>query len=57
MGELLKRRPVLLTAGAALGAAVALAVTLWAGLFGTWSVWPWLVCWLVAVNPIAFGMS
>jgi len=50
MGELLKHRPVLVTAGLALGLTVAVTVALWAGLSGVWLVWPWLVCWLFAVN-------
>jgi uncharacterized membrane protein YsdA (DUF1294 family) len=52
MGELLKRRPVLVTAGLALTLTVAVTVALFAGLFGVWSVWPWLVCWIFAVNLI-----
>src|SRR5262249_28382543 len=52
MGELLKRRPVLVTAGLALGLAMAVTVALSTGLFRVWSIWPWLVCWFFAVNVI-----
>jgi uncharacterized membrane protein YsdA (DUF1294 family) len=55
MGDLLKQRPILATAGPALTLVAVLTIALWAWLFGTWSVWPWLVCWLLAVNPIAFA--
>jgi uncharacterized membrane protein YsdA (DUF1294 family) len=56
MGELLKRRPVLVTAGVALGLTAAATIAFWASLSGVWSVWPWLVCWLVVVNPVTVGM-
>src|SRR5712692_4793705 len=56
MGDLVKRRPMLMTAGPALGMTVALTVGLWASLFGTLTIWPWLVCWLLAVNLVTFAM-
>ena len=52
MGDLRKRHPVLVTAGLALGLTAAVTVGLWAGLFRTWSVWPWLGCWVLAINPM-----
>lgn len=55
MGQLLKRRPILVTAAVTLGLTVALTVALWVGLSGAWSVWPWLGCWVAAVNLITFA--
>jgi uncharacterized membrane protein YsdA (DUF1294 family) len=55
MGNILKSRPILATAGPALVLVAVLTIALWATFFGTWSVWPWLVCWLLALNPSAFA--
>src|SRR5579859_3392593 len=55
MGTLLKQRPVLMTAGPALALSAVSTIGLWWALFGTWSVWPWLACWLISVNPVVFA--
>jgi uncharacterized membrane protein YsdA (DUF1294 family) len=51
-----KRKPVQSTLSIALAVAAALTVVLWHGLSGKWIVWPWILCWLIAINATTFGM-